>query len=73
MKRGELLLKQKVEDKKIQTFPKSYFAHLAEAVEYTDIPNECPGYGEVQVMMGLWGMRSTLHCHFSKVNSGPVW
>ena len=42
-------------------------AQSAGAVECTDCPhNECPGYdtkqsdGEVPVMLGLWGIQSTL-------------
>ena len=40
-------------------------------------PNECPGYdskpsdGEVPVMMELWEMQSTRHCHCSQVHSDP--
>ena len=40
-------------------------AQSAGAVEYTDPPHECPGYdtklydGEVPVMLGPWGIRST--------------
>ena len=43
----------------------SHIAQSAGAVEYTDSPNECPGYdtkksdGEVPAMLELWGMRST--------------
>ena len=59
----------------------------AGAGEYTDCtstesqdspPNECPVYdtkqsdGNVPVMLGLWGMRGTLHSHCSHVHSGPV-
>ena len=39
-------------------------AQLAGAVEYTDSPNECPGYdtkqsdGELPVMLVLWEMQS---------------
>ena len=42
-------------------------------------PNEYPGYhteqsdGEVPVMLGLWGIRSTLHCHSTQEHSGPAW
>ena len=56
-------------------------AQLAAAIEYTDCnpSSECPGYdtkqsdGEVPVMLGLWGIRSTpslqnLNC-LTKLNS----
>ena len=58
------------------------------AVEYIDCTsaeglhpptNEGTGYdteqsdGEVPVMLELWGMQSTLHCHGSQVHSSPEW
>ena len=58
---------------------------LVGAIEYTDCtsaegsytpPDECPGYdtkqpdGEVPVMMGLWGMGSTLSL---PLLPGPFW
>ena len=57
-------------------------AQSAGAVEYTDYfstegYDECPGFNTKQsdsvvtVMLELWGMRSTLHCHRSQVHSGP--
>ena len=53
--------------------PNSSLAKSAGAVKYSDctfeeeldLPNECPGYdtkqsdGEVPMMLGLWGMKST--------------
>ena len=42
-------------------------------------PNEFPGYdtkqsdGEVPVILEIWRMRSTLHCHLSQVHCGPKW
>ena len=66
----------------LYSFPSS--AQLAGAVEYTncisveekDSPNECPEYdtkwsdGEVQVMLELWGMRSTPSL---PLVPGPLW
>ena len=56
---------------------------MAGAVEYTDAPlqrdktpHECPGYdtkqshGEVPLMLGLWGMRSTTSL---PLLPGPLW
>ena len=48
--------------------------HLCRGVRPS--PNECLGYdtkqsdGKVPVMLGLWGMRRTPHCHCSQVHSG---
>ena len=67
-------------------FP-AYFAKLTGAVEYTDCIsaerqdplNECPGYdtkqsdGEAPVMLELWAMRNTPHCHRPLGHSGPEW
>ena len=45
-------------------------------VEYTDPPNECPGYdtkqsdGEVPVMLGPWGIQSTPSL---PLLPGPLW
>ena len=47
----------------------AYSAQSAEAIEYTDFPNECPSYdtkesdGETQVMPKLWEERSALSLH----------
>ena len=60
------------------------FTQSVGAVEYIDSSfaegedslNECPGYdtkqadGEVPVMLEVWGMRTTLHCHRRPVQSG---
>ena len=49
----------------VNPFLKGIIAQSAGAVEYTDLPNECPGYdtkqsdGEVSAVLELWGMRST--------------
>ena len=59
-------------------------AQSAGAVEYTDCtsaegktpPNKCPGHdtkqsdGEVQIMLGLWGIRSIPSL---PLLSGPLW
>ena len=51
-------------------------ARSAGAVEYTDSPNDCPGYdtkqsdSEVPAMLELWGMRSTPSLPSSP---GPLW
>ena len=63
--------------------PTESVVHSAGAVEYTDCssaegspPNESPAYdtkqsdGEVPVMLGLWGMRSTLSL---LLLPGPLW
>ena len=61
-----------------------WIAQSAGAVEYTNCFS-AEGYdptstsdtkqsnGEVPVMLGIWGMRITLHCYHSQVHSGPEW
>ena len=56
---------------------KGLLAQSAGAIEYTDCtPNECPGYntkqsdGEISVMLGLWGIRSTPSL---PLLPGPLW